>query len=305
MLKELNTYRGAHTRDVACAVWHPVHEELFCSGSQDGSLVYWLVARPDPQACPLQGHHVHCQRTSDLTARFIKGADTVQITTVPEDAVLCLHVNCCCAAELMQHAALQAEVSGAHEGGLSTMAWHPLGHMLATGSNDLTIRFWTSSKASSGRQRQQARSNAAVPEGETLPFHDGKRVGIRHLLSKLTHLGRGRRTSTTCHHRAHKGYSWHKLIVLGTGSMLASMPIILCQQLIQMTDDKAGGSESRAIFKPWTCDASLVGDIGSDLQGSAHACRSSRASDACLRVTLVCTDGLAVFTHTDVYDMNA
>ncbi len=55
MLKELNTYRGAHTRDVACAVWHPVHEELFSSGSQDGSLVYWLVSRPDPQACPLQG----------------------------------------------------------------------------------------------------------------------------------------------------------------------------------------------------------------------------------------------------------
>ena len=50
MLKELNTYRGAHTRDVACAVWHPVHEELFSSGSQDGSLVYWLVSRPDPQA---------------------------------------------------------------------------------------------------------------------------------------------------------------------------------------------------------------------------------------------------------------
>ena len=57
------------------------------------------------------------------------------------------------------------------------MAWHPLGHMLATGSNDLTIRFWTSSKASSGRQRQQTRSNAAVPEGETLPSHDAKHVG--------------------------------------------------------------------------------------------------------------------------------
>ena len=50
MLKELSTYRGGHTRDVACAVWHPVHEELFCSGSHDGSLVYWLVSRPSPQA---------------------------------------------------------------------------------------------------------------------------------------------------------------------------------------------------------------------------------------------------------------
>ena len=48
------------------------------------------------------------------------------------------------------------------------MAWHPLGHMLATGSNDLTIRFWTQSKASAGRQRQQPGSTTAVavPEGE-------------------------------------------------------------------------------------------------------------------------------------------
>ena len=92
--------------------------------------------------------------------------------------MLCLQVNRCCAAGLSRHAGLQAEVSGAHEGGVSTMAWHPLGHMLATGSNDLTIRFWTSSKASSGRQRQQTRSNAAVPEGETLPSHDVKHVKI-------------------------------------------------------------------------------------------------------------------------------
>ena len=59
MLKELNTYRGGHTRDVACAVWHPVHEELFSSGSHDGSLVYWLVSRDNPQACPRQDVRRH------------------------------------------------------------------------------------------------------------------------------------------------------------------------------------------------------------------------------------------------------
>ena len=53
MLKELGTYRGGHGRDVACAVWHPVHEELFSSGSHDGSLAYWLVSRADAQASPL------------------------------------------------------------------------------------------------------------------------------------------------------------------------------------------------------------------------------------------------------------
>ena len=48
MLKELGSYKG-HTRDVMCAAWHPVHEELFASGSQDGALLYWLVSRSAPQ----------------------------------------------------------------------------------------------------------------------------------------------------------------------------------------------------------------------------------------------------------------
>lgn len=47
-LRELATYQG-HTRDVTCCAWHPVHEELFASGSYDGGINYWLASRPDPQ----------------------------------------------------------------------------------------------------------------------------------------------------------------------------------------------------------------------------------------------------------------
>ena len=111
-------------------------------------------------------------------------------------------------------ATVQAEVSGAHEGGLSTMAWHPLGHMLATGSNDLTIRFWTSSKASGGRQRQQARSNAAVPEGEFLRLR--RQACTRTTDALLNHSlapGRGSWKSAACDHGAHEGHSWHQLDV--------------------------------------------------------------------------------------------
>lgn len=46
--KEMGTYRG-HNRDVTCANWHPLHEELFASGGYDGSLLYWLVSSPTPQ----------------------------------------------------------------------------------------------------------------------------------------------------------------------------------------------------------------------------------------------------------------
>ncbi len=31
----------------------------------------------------------------------------------------------------------------AHEGHIWDLDWHPLGHVLATASNDLTVKFWT------------------------------------------------------------------------------------------------------------------------------------------------------------------
>ncbi|EIE19507.1 WD40 repeat-like protein [Coccomyxa subellipsoidea C-169] len=50
MLRELATFRG-HVKDVTSAAWHPIHEDLFVSGSYDGSLCYWLVSHPnEPQA---------------------------------------------------------------------------------------------------------------------------------------------------------------------------------------------------------------------------------------------------------------
>ena len=37
---------------------------------------------------------------------------------------------------------LQAEVRGAHEGSVWSFAWHPAGHVLATGAADATTKFW-------------------------------------------------------------------------------------------------------------------------------------------------------------------
>jgi len=36
-----------------------------------------------------------------------------------------------------------AEIMAAHEMGVSDIAWHPLGHVLASGSNDHTTKFWS------------------------------------------------------------------------------------------------------------------------------------------------------------------
>jgi len=37
----------------------------------------------------------------------------------------------------------RAEICGAHDGSVWALAWHPLGHVLASGSSDNSTRFWT------------------------------------------------------------------------------------------------------------------------------------------------------------------
>ncbi len=35
------------------------------------------------------------------------------------------------------------QVECAHDSNIWSMAWHPMGHILVTGSNDFSTRFWT------------------------------------------------------------------------------------------------------------------------------------------------------------------
>ncbi|GBG76608.1 hypothetical protein CBR_g22487 [Chara braunii] len=90
-LKEIETYKG-HRREVTSLAWHPIHEDLFVSGSYDGAIMHWLVGHEEPQA----------------------------------------------------------EAPNAHESGIWDLAWHPAGHVLCSGSNDHTTKFWCRSRPGEG-----------------------------------------------------------------------------------------------------------------------------------------------------------
>jgi polyadenylation factor subunit 2 len=83
-MKVMRTFRG-HQREVTSLAWHPFNEDLFASGSMDGTLMFWLADSSEPYG----------------------------------------------------------SVPTAHESALWSVAWHPLGHLLATGSNDHTTKFWS------------------------------------------------------------------------------------------------------------------------------------------------------------------
>ncbi|KAL3699938.1 hypothetical protein R1sor_017960 [Riccia sorocarpa] len=81
-LQELESYRG-HRKEVTSLAWHPFHEELFVSGSYDGSIIHWLVGHEVPQAEVANAHessvwdlawhpmgHILCSGSNDHTTKF-------------------------------------------------------------------------------------------------------------------------------------------------------------------------------------------------------------------------------------------
>lgn len=103
MRSELSTFTGQGSDITHCA-WHSLHEDVFVSGSQDGSLCYWLVGRQGPQAL----------------------------------------------------------VPYAHQGSVWTLAWHPAGHLLVTGSSDATTKFWCRARPGDPFMAQQEAERAEL-----------------------------------------------------------------------------------------------------------------------------------------------
>ncbi len=68
-------------------------------------------------------------------------------------------------------ALLQAEKRGAHDSVIWTLAWHPAGHMLATGSGDTCTKFWGRARPGDpwrDREQREQEENAAT-EGSAHP----------------------------------------------------------------------------------------------------------------------------------------
>lgn len=115
MLRPFCTFRG-HRREVTSLKWHPVHEDMFVSGSYDGHVYYWIVGESDPVAT----------------------------------------------------------IRGAHQSSIWDMDWHPMGHILATASNDHATKFWTRNRPGDALDD---RYNSQIEEGDNLGGRNRGRSG--------------------------------------------------------------------------------------------------------------------------------
>ena len=47
-MKELSNFAGSQA-PINCAAWHPIQEEVFVTGSHDGTILFWCASRPNAQ----------------------------------------------------------------------------------------------------------------------------------------------------------------------------------------------------------------------------------------------------------------
>ncbi|TVY30790.1 Polyadenylation factor subunit [Lachnellula hyalina] len=110
MMRDICLLKG-HEKEISTLAWHPIHSSLLSTGGGDGSMLHYLLDEPN---------------TPQGTAPSLSPYDSPDPTTAPAQTVYPAH-----------------KVQYAHDFPIWSLDWHPLGHILASGSNDRVTRFWT------------------------------------------------------------------------------------------------------------------------------------------------------------------
>ena len=103
-----------HEKDISTLSWHPIHPSLLSTGGSDGALFHYLLDEP---------HAPHAGAMNP--APF----ETTDPQSAPPQTIYPAH-----------------KVPFAHEYAIWSLDWHPLGHILTSGSNDRITRFWSRSR---------------------------------------------------------------------------------------------------------------------------------------------------------------
>ncbi|KAF7196334.1 Polyadenylation factor subunit 2, partial [Pseudocercospora fuligena] len=117
MMRDVFLLKG-HEREVNSLVWHPFHSNLLTTGAADGAMCHFLLdEQHPPPGTPLS----------------VSPYDTPNPADAPAQTIYPAH-----------------KIAFAHEFNIWSMAWHPMGHILASGSNDRATRFWTRPRPGEG-----------------------------------------------------------------------------------------------------------------------------------------------------------
>ncbi len=137
MMRDIALLRG-HEKDISTLAWHPIHPNLLTTGGSDGALFHYLLDDPNPPPG---------QSTS------IAVYDSPDPSTAPAQPIYPAH-----------------KIPYAHDYPIWTLDWHPLGHILVSGSNDRITRFWA--RARPGEDVSQDRYHIGEAAAEAQGTYD-------------------------------------------------------------------------------------------------------------------------------------
>lgn len=100
-----------HQKDISTLTWHPFHASMLTTGGADGSIFHYLLDEPN---------------SPPGTLASIPPYESPDPSNAPAQIIYPAH-----------------RVQYAHDFAVWSLDWHPLGHILASGSNDKVSRFWT------------------------------------------------------------------------------------------------------------------------------------------------------------------
>mmetsp|Transcript_12491 Transcript_12491/g.23188 ORF Transcript_12491/g.23188 Transcript_12491/m.23188 type:complete len:835 (-) Transcript_12491:57-2561(-) len=127
---------GGHKHTVTTVKWNPINGNWFCTGSRDKTLrVYDIRYMKKENPCLFQ---LHGHSTEVYSAAWHPQIESLLATGAYDGALMFWLIN---GADKDSH--VQAVVPAAHEGSIWTMDWAPAGHLLSTGSQDKTCKFWS------------------------------------------------------------------------------------------------------------------------------------------------------------------
>lgn len=109
MMRDTLILRG-HEHDVTSLAWHPVHRKLIATGDHQGGINHYLLDEQHPPP----------------GMEFTKSPYDTENPKTPAQNIYPAH-----------------SVPYAHDATIWSLDWHPVGHILASGSNDRITRFWT------------------------------------------------------------------------------------------------------------------------------------------------------------------
>ncbi|RMZ81622.1 hypothetical protein DV737_g2441, partial [Chaetothyriales sp. CBS 132003] len=111
LMRDVAILRG-HEKGVASIAWHPLHASIISSGGDDGALHTYLLSEPNTPA--------------GISTATVSPYATAEPKSAPVQSIYPAH-----------------RITHAHDSAIWSLDWHPVGHILATGSNDHYIRFWS------------------------------------------------------------------------------------------------------------------------------------------------------------------